>query len=605
MQQINGRSRILRALGFLSPYWKNVILILFLTLLTSAVNSVEPMVQKLLIDALTTGGSTVRYAQSLMGSVMLTIALLVLLAIARETVGGLSNYLSWRLRLRTNHKILDSAVGKIYSLSLSFHQNETIGSIMTRLDRGITGFSSVLFDITLTLLPSLLYLACTIVFMFMMDARLAWVALFFAPLPALIGIRSSKISAEREKQLLSRWMCIYSRFHEGLNLIKTVKSFLLENGEQKRFLNAVEDTNELVRSGVKIDAKYNFLKDICMDAGRLAVLSYGAYLIVHHEITIGTLVAFLAYTGSLFGPMLGLAGMYETLRKARVYVDTIFDIIDTADSVSDRTDAREMPTVRGAIEFDHVAFAYRGDRPVLKDTCFQVQPGSMVALVGPSGSGKTTIVDLLNRFYDPQIGRVLLDGVDVRELKQKSLRSHIGMVLQDTALFNDTIKNNIACARPDASDDEIARAARAAGADRFIEKKPEGYATQVGERGVLLSGGERQRIAIARAILKDPQIFIFDEASSNLDAESEELVQQAITELAKTKTVFVIAHRLSTIRKADLILVLRGGEIVEQGRHDELVEKGGLYHKLVAVQAISLHSDTIQSSDFDAVAPSD
>lgn len=586
-------------MDFLRPYWKTAVLIVVLTLAVSGLNSVEPIVQKVLIDALTSGQSPLPEHFSLAGGLVALIAAMVALAVVRGIISGFSNTLSWRLRLKTNYNLLDSAVGKIYNLPLAYHQIETIGSTMTRLDRGINGFSSVLFDVTLTLLPSLLYLACTVVFMVSMNLQLALIALFFAPLPAVLGLWSSKISAEREKRLLQRWMDIYSRFHEGLNLIKTVKSFGLEKTEQRRFLTSVDQANDIVDRGVKIDTYFGFFKNLCMDLGRLSILGYGAYLIVEGRITIGTLVAFLAYTGSLFGPMLGLAGMYETVRKAKVYLDTIFDIIDTPEAVADKTNAPALAKIAGAIEFNDVCFGYQNDRPILRGVSFSVQPGSMVALVGPSGSGKTTIVDLLNRYYDPQAGRVTIDGVDVRDVTQTSLRSHIGMVLQDTALFRDTVANNIVCARPEATHEEMLAAAQAAGVDRFVARKPEGYEYNVGERGVLLSAGERQRVAIARAILKNPQIFIFDEASSNLDAESEELVQKAITELAKTRTVFIIAHRLSTIRTADQILVLRNGTIVEQGTHEQLLALHGLYHKLVSVQAIPLQGETIQASDLE------
>jgi ATP-binding cassette subfamily B protein len=603
--QLKKSSRILRVFGYLRPFWKTAAGIVALTLVTSGLNSVEPMIQKVLIDALSTGHSPLSYLQTVGQVVLLTVAVLVGFAIFKGVITAISNYLSWDLQLNTKLVMLERAVGKIYNLSLSQHQNDSIGAIMTRLDRGINGLSWAFFDIALTLLPSLLYLFCTVLFMLSMDWRLTVIALAFAPLPAVLGLWSGKVYEKREQKTMAKWVQIYDRFHEGLSLIKTVKSFTLEDRELNRFLGGVEEANVLVRDGVKMDGYFTFVKNICMDLGRLTVLCYGAYLVMNGAISIGTLVAFLSYTGSLFGPMLGLAGMYETIRKTKVYLDTIFDIIDTPDAVQDRPDAREIDhtQITGALSFENVVFGYVPERPVLKNVSFSVKPGMMVAFVGPSGSGKTTVIDLLARYFDPQSGRVLLDGVDIREFKQKSLRNHIAMVLQDTALFNDTIKNNIACARPNATDDEIFATAKAAGVDLFVERKQNRYETVVGERGAMLSGGERQRVAIARAILKDPQIIIFDEASSNLDAESEELVHKAIANLAKTKTVFVIAHRLSTIRDADLIIVLKHGEIVEQGNHEQLLRNQGLYHKLVAVQALSVHGLTVNETDSTEKAP--
>jgi ATP-binding cassette, subfamily B, bacterial len=279
-----------------------------------------------------------------------------------------------------------------------------------------------------------------------------------------------------------------------------------------------------------------------------------------------------------------VAGLHEGFCRAKVYLDAIFEIIDAPTS-KDSPSALEMDQLAGEVRFESVCFDYRTDRPVLRNVSFLAPPGHLVALVGPSGAGKTTITDLISRFYDPVSGSILIDGVDSKLIKQSSLRKHIGMVLQDTMLFNETIRNNIGYGKPEATLDEIVRAAQAANADAFIRSFPDGYDTVVGERGCLLSAGERQRIAIARAVLKNPSIFIFDEASSHLDAESEALIQQAIRQFIRGKTTFVIAHRLSTIVKADLILVMKDGQIFETGTHYELLQQRGLYYRLVSRQS--------------------
>jgi ATP-binding cassette subfamily B protein len=383
---------------------------------------------------------------------------------------------------------------------------------------------------------------------------------------------------------MARWIQIYSRFNEALTSIKTVKAFVMEDIEQERFLRNVKKTNGLVLNGVRTDSFLGTAKNLSTIVARIAVMGYGSYLAIQGEITLGTLVAFLSYLNGLYSPIVGVAGLHEGFCRAKVYLDAIFEIIDAPTS-KDSPSALEMDQLAGEVRFESVCFDYRTDRPVLRNVSFLAPPGHLVALVGPSGAGKTTITDLISRFYDPVSGSILIDGVDSKLIKQSSLRKHIGMVLQDTMLFNETIRNNIGYGKPEATLDEIVRAAQAANADAFIRSFPDGYDTVVGERGCLLSAGERQRIAIARAVLKNPSIFIFDEASSHLDAESEALIQQAIRQFIRGKTTFVIAHRLSTIVKADLILVMKDGQIFETGTHYELLQQRGLYYRLVSRQS--------------------
>lgn len=580
------QSRLKRTFGLLAPHWKTAAVILNLTLVAAGLNSVEPLIQKFVFDKLAENFDATRPA-NIENFLLMAVGALIALLLVKELVGIITNVLYWRLQLTTKYNLLDKAVARIYNLSLGYHQNETIGALMTRLDRGINGFSDSLFNISFNLLPSLLYLICTIVAMFSLSWKLSLVALLFAPLPAVIGFFSARVSSRREKSLLERWTKIYARFQETLNLVKTIKSFNMHNSERLRFLNGVGGANEEVARGVKVDSYFGSGKNLAMGLGRIAVLGVGALLISRGEVTVGTLVAFISYTGGLYAPMIGLAGFYEAFRKAKVYLDTIFDIIDTPDAIKDHPHAIELKDVQGAVAFESVKFGYDEKRPILKGVDFTVSPGSLVALVGPSGSGKTTIVDLISRFYDPQSGRITIDGYDLRDVSQHSLRESIGMVLQDTILFHDTIANNIACARPDASREEVIAAARAANVMSFVDKLPDGLETVVGERGSKLSGGERQRVAIARAILKNPRIYIFDEASSNLDAESEALIQQSIEKLSLGKTVFIIAHRLATVQRADLILVVSDGQIAERGKHQELMHAGGIYRQLVEKQQIT------------------
>jgi ATP-binding cassette subfamily B protein len=371
-----------------------------------------------------------------------------------------------------------------------------------------------------------------------------------------------------------------------------VKTFALEDVEKKRFLRGVHEANELVFRGVKTDSRTTAAKNLSVVAARIAAISVGGCLVVRGQLSIGSLVAFLGYLGGLFGPLQGLTGMLQTLHKGAVGLETIFEILDEEDTLVDAPDAIVPSRVRGYVEFRGVVFAYDRARPIVCGVDLRASPGETVALVGPSGAGKTTLMALLQRLYDVTEGQVLVDGIDVRQWPTRTLRKHIGVVLQDCSLFSDSVRDNIRIGRPEAEAVSVERAARAAHAHEFIVKMAHGYDTLLGDRGVLLSAGQRQRIAIARAILKDPAVLVLDEATSALDAESEELVQDALAELKRGRTTFVIAHRLATVTAADRILVFREGKITEIGSHRELLARGGHYASLVTRQVRGLLADS-------------
>ncbi|WP_394845539.1 ABC transporter ATP-binding protein/permease [Pendulispora brunnea] len=549
---------------------------------SSLVLALEPLVLKVFFDALVAHASVAR----LMG----VVGLLALMLLTREGIVALLDWLVWRTRIAINYRMTSATIDRLHTLPLSFHQRHAVGSLMAKVDRGISGTVTAFSTVFVQILPSTIYLVMAIVIMLRLEWRLGLLVLGFAPIPAVLGARASREQVTRERRLLERWARVFARFNEALAGMMVVKSFAREESEKQRFLKRVDAANQLVMRGVATDARVEATKNAVAVTARVAAVSLGGYLIATDAIPIGTLIAFLGYVGGAFQPVQSLTGAYQTTRRGQVALKTVFSILDAEDTVLDSADACEAAPLRGAVEFRDVSFGY-GGRPVLDRVNITVKPGETVALVGPSGAGKTTLMALLQRLHDPSSGAVYVDGVDLRSLKQRSLRAQIGVVLQEGLLFSDTIRGNIAFGRPYATDEDIEKAARAANAHDFVTQLPRAYATRVGERGSTLSGGERQRIAIARALLKDAPILILDEATSALDAESESLVQEALGRLMAGRTTFIIAHRLATVVRADRILVLKDGQIVECGTHAELVRAKGYYASLVEHQVRGLIED--------------
>ncbi len=577
----NPPGRWRRAMAFATPHRRSVQVIFFLTLLIAAIGAAEPLVLKGIFDGLTSDRK--------IRALVLAVALLLALGIFHETANALSSWMTWRVRLGVHYQLLEATVERLHRLPLSFQRTEGVGAIMTKLDRSIQGFVGALTQLLFNVFPALLYLLIAAVVMVRLNWQMALLVLCFAPLPGVIAMLTSPEQTERERALLQRWSRIYSRFNEVLSGILTVRSFSMEEWEKKRFLTQVDEANKLVIRGVGLDSGFGAASNLIIVVARVMALALGIYFILINRITVGTLIAFLGYIGGLFGPVQGLSTIYQTVQRATVSLDEIFAILDTHETLGDSPRAREVSHVRGDVNFNNISFSYgRNDRPILSGLNLKVRAGEHLAIVGPSGAGKTTLMALLMRFYDPVEGFVELDGSDLRELKQSSLRRNIGVVLQDPLLFNDTIRGNIAYGRPQATQAEIERAAKAANAHDFISRMAQGYDSVAGERGSLLSVGERQRITIARALVKDPPIIVLDEATSSLDAESEALVQEALDKLIQNRTTFIIAHRLATVVHADRIVVLKNGSIAEAGSHHELMRRNGYYASLVERQTRGL-----------------
>jgi ATP-binding cassette subfamily B protein len=567
----------IRSLDFIRPQRRRLACVVCLALVLSALSALDPLLIKYLIDQLGRGDGAPRFALAMVS--------LLVLELVRAGLQAVMGVWSWDVRLGVDFRVRERLVGKLNSLPLSFHQREGVGGTMTRINQAISAYVAAFADTAFNLSPTLLYLVLALAAMMELDARLALLVVLIAPLPALIGAWAAPEQTQRERRLIERWSSVYSRFNEVLAGMMTVKGFAMEEAEKQRFLDGVREGNGVVLRGVRTDTRSGTLRTLAATAARLAALALGGYLALRGEITVGTMVAFLGYIGGLFGPVQGLTNTYQTFRKASVALETIYGVLDADDTVGDAPDAADIMPIKGEVQFREVTFAYQPGHPILRGLSLHVRPGETIALIGPSGSGKSTVAALLQRLYPVGTGSILVDGIDLRAMTQRSLRRQIGVVFQDAHLFNDTVRANIAYGRPTATLEQIEAAARAAHAHDFIMALPEGYDTVVKERGSRLSGGQRQRIAIARALLKDPPILILDEATSALDAESERLIQLALARLLHGRTAFVIAHRLSTVRDADRIIVLRDGGISEMGNHGELLAGGGYYAELVERQA--------------------
>ena len=471
---------------------------------------------------------------------------------------------------------------RLMTLSVRFFESRKVGEITSRLTSDVTTLQGVVSGSLAQLINQSVTLVGGIAILFVLDWRLSLVMLAIIPAVVLAGAYFGRKLRGISRDFQDALADANSSAEEALTGVRVVKSFTAEGLESRRYARGIDRSYTTAVRRARIRALFVPSIIMAMFIGIGIVLWYGSRLVLSGTLPPGNLLAFLFLTVTVAGSIGNFTSLYSQLQESFGASRRIFELLDEQSDLGEKDAPTRLEAVRGRVQFEGVDFRYgdRGEDWVLQGVGLEARPGEVVALVGPSGAGKSTLVSLIPRFYDPSEGRILLDGVDLRDLGLLELRAHIGIVPQETQLFSGSVRENIRYGRPEATDAEVQAAAEAANAHEFIEGFPEGYETVVGERGVKLSGGQRQRIAIARALLKDPRILILDEATSSLDSESEALVQEALDVLMQGRTTFVIAHRLSTVRNADRILVLDGGRITQQGSHTALMAQGGLYRSL-------------------------
>ncbi len=493
-------------------------------------------------------------------------------------------YLTTSVGQWVTHDLRRVLYSHIQRLSLAYHDHKQTGDLISRVTSDIDAIQSFITTGLLSTLINVITLVGMVTVMFYINWRFTLIALSVAPVLFMIVYTYTRRIKKASRAVRKKEGEIVSVIEEVLGSIRVVKAFAREDYELRRLEEESLEGVEISLRARGLKAKLTPIVQIIVAVGTCLVLWFGTRMVLSTTLSAGSLIVFILYLGKMYKPMQELSKMTDAYSKAAVGYERIQEVLQTDKEVKDLPRSRPAPRFRGQIEFEHVHFYYTQDTPILKDVSFKVEAGQVAALVGPTGAGKTTIISLIPRFYDPISGTVKIDGTDIKEFRQKSLRQQISFVLQETVLFHAPVWQNIAYGKPEATRGEILKAAELANASEFVEKLPDGYNTVVGERGMTLSGGQRQRIAIARAIIRNTPILILDEPTSDLDASSEKLVFEALDRLMEGKTTIVIAHRLSTVRKADVIFVVKDGDIVETGKHDDLLQRGGLYSELYRLQ---------------------
>ena len=565
-----------RLLMYIKPYLGRLGLAIICIIVASGANLYLPWIIKDMIDKV--------LAEKDMAMLnIISVSIVVVFAIRGVFYYGQSYLVSY-IGQRVVVDVREVMFKKFQRMPMAYFDKHQTGETMSYVTNDVAAIQSALVDNLIEFFTEAAILVGSIVLMLYIDWKLTLLTLITVPMVGyamkIFGRKIKKSGTLIQEKLAD----ITALLQESISSIRIVKSFVREDYEVKRFKRENNLNFRAVMKNVQLTSLLTPTVEFLAALAVTLIVWFGGYEVVQGIMSAGSLVAFLTYAVNLANPVKRLSRIYGRMQQAMAAIDRIFYVLDLEETVTDKPDAKILPKVTGKVSVENITFSYDGKHNALENVTFEVEPGQMIAFVGPSGAGKSTIANLIPRFYDVNSGKILIDGFDIRDVTAHSLREQIGIVPQETLLFSTTVMENIRYGKLDASDEEVISAAKAANADNFIRDLPEGYKTLIGERGLNLSGGQRQRMAIARAMLKNPQILILDEATSALDTESEKIVQAALDKLMRGRTSFVIAHRLSTIFAADQIFVIEHGKICEHGTHHELLKLGGVYSNLYNIQ---------------------
>lgn len=565
-----------RLLHYVVPYWRRGVAAIIAMILGALTTLAVPWIIRNIID-------DVLAAKNLVALNWIALGILVLFFL-RGVFSYLQGYLMSYIANRVIIDIRNEVYARVQRLSLRFFDTRKTGSLMSRLTNDIGALQTAIVDNFVNIVKESVILIGSLVGMVILHWRLTLLCIIIVPLVSITIKYFGRKLKKSGHMMQERIADVTSHLQETIGGIRVVKSFFREDYEIARFRQINQASFGAAMKAARQSSQLSPIVEFIAAIAVTAIIWYGGWSVIDGELTAGELIAFLIYAINLANPVRRLSALYGDIQRSMAAGERVFALLDETPDIREKADAIALPVLRGDVVFDAVHFQYEPSKEVLSGISFHAEPGQKIALVGPSGSGKSTIANLIPRFYDVTAGAIKIDGHDIRDVTLASLREQIGIVPQDTALFNTTIEENIRYGRLDATDEEVAAAVRAANAEEFVRQLPQGLQTPIGDRGLVLSGGQRQRIAIARALLKDPRILILDEATSALDTESEQLVQAALERLMIGRTAFIIAHRLTTIQDADHILVIDRGRIVESGTHQSLLALHGMYYNLYTLR---------------------
>ncbi len=577
---------IKRYMKFVKPYKWQIIITILIGIVKFSIPLLTPALLGYIIDDVI-GANGLTRDEQLSKLFMLMGLMFFIFVVVRPPVEYYRQYYAQWTASKILFDIRDKMYGHIQKLSFKYYSNAKGGEIISRVINDVEETKNFVITGLMNVWLDLVTILIAVGIMMALDVQLTLVSLLLLPLYAFsikyfFG-KLRRLTRDRSQALAE----VQGYLHERVQGMSVIKSFAIEDHEQKQFNKENGNFLKKALTHTSWNAKSFAAVNTITDVAPLIVILFAGYQVISGDMTLGTMVAFYGYIDLLYAPLRRLMNSSTTLTQSLASMDRVFEFLDVPYDIEDRPNAYECKDVQGTIKFENVSFSYGEDENLaLKNINLEVKRGETVALVGMSGGGKSSLVSLIPRFYDVSEGRILLDGIDIRNFKVRSLRDNIGMVMQDSILFSDSVRANILLGKPEATDKEVYEAASAANAHDFILQLPSGYETKVGERGVKLSGGQKQRVSIARVFLKNPPILVLDEATSALDLESEHLIQEALEKLSKDRTTFIIAHRLSTITHADKIVLIEHGEITEIGTHQELMDKQGAYYNLFKIQQL-------------------